>query len=56
MDATYYGPAEAAKFWHGEIDKWESVVKAAGTAAIASCAGHRRSAVSASPAILSAAR
>src|SRR5262249_19292432 len=31
MDATYYGPAEAAGFWNGEIDKWESVVKAAGS-------------------------
>jgi tripartite-type tricarboxylate transporter receptor subunit TctC len=30
MDATYYGPAEAAKFWNGEIDKWGSVIKAAG--------------------------
>lgn len=30
MDATYYGPAEAAGFWNREIDKWESVVKAAG--------------------------
>jgi len=33
MDATYYGPAEAAAFWSGEIDKWESVIKAAGIAA-----------------------
>jgi len=33
MDATYYGPAEAAKFWRGEIDKWESTVKAAGIVA-----------------------
>ena len=24
------GPTEAAKFWNGEIDKWEAVVKAAG--------------------------
>src|SRR5262245_29139997 len=30
MDATYYGPGDAARFWNGEIDKWESVVKAAG--------------------------
>ena len=30
MDAIYYGPTEAAKFWNGEIDKWEAVVKAAG--------------------------
>ena len=29
MDAIYYGPTEAAKFWNGEIDKWEAVVKAA---------------------------
>jgi tripartite-type tricarboxylate transporter receptor subunit TctC len=32
MDATYYDPAAAAKFWHGEIGKWESVIKAAGIA------------------------
>jgi tripartite-type tricarboxylate transporter receptor subunit TctC len=30
MDATYYGPADAAKFWIAEIGKWESVIKAAG--------------------------
>ena len=24
MDAIYYGPAEAAKFWNEEINKWES--------------------------------
>ena len=30
MNAIYYGPTEAAKFWNGEIDKWEAVVKAAG--------------------------
>ncbi|MBX9775342.1 MAG: tripartite tricarboxylate transporter substrate binding protein [Xanthobacteraceae bacterium] len=29
MDAIYHGPADAAKFWHGEIDKWEAVTKAA---------------------------
>jgi tripartite-type tricarboxylate transporter receptor subunit TctC len=33
MDATYYGPVEAAKFWNGEIDKWEGVIKAAGIVA-----------------------
>jgi tripartite-type tricarboxylate transporter receptor subunit TctC len=33
MDATYYGPAEAGRFWNSEVDKWESVVKAAGIAA-----------------------
>jgi tripartite-type tricarboxylate transporter receptor subunit TctC len=32
MDAVYYGPAEAAKFWNNEIDKWESVIKSAGIA------------------------
>lgn len=32
MDVTYMGPAEAAKFWHGEIDKWDGVIKAAGIA------------------------
>ena len=32
MDAVYYGPAEAAKFWNGEIDKWESVIKSSGIA------------------------
>jgi tripartite-type tricarboxylate transporter receptor subunit TctC len=30
MDAVYYGPAEAAKFWNEEIGKWETVIKAAG--------------------------
>lgn len=30
MDATYHGPADAARFWNSEVDKWESVVKAAG--------------------------
>jgi tripartite-type tricarboxylate transporter receptor subunit TctC len=30
MDAVYYGPADAAKFWNGEIGKWEAVIKAAG--------------------------
>jgi len=29
MDAVYYGPAEAAKFWNAEIDKWDSVIKSA---------------------------
>ena len=29
MDAVYYGPADAAKFWNGEIVKWETVIKAA---------------------------
>ena len=29
MDATFYGPIEAAKFWADEIDKWEGVIKAA---------------------------
>jgi tripartite-type tricarboxylate transporter receptor subunit TctC len=32
MDAVYYDPAEAAKFWNNEIDKWESVIKSAGIA------------------------
>ena len=32
MDVVYYGPAEAAKFWNGEIDKWDSVIKSAGIA------------------------
>ena len=32
MDVVYYGPAEAGRFWNGEIDKWESVIKAAGIA------------------------
>jgi hypothetical protein len=30
MEVTYYGPQEAAKFWGDEIDKWQSVIKAAG--------------------------
>jgi tripartite-type tricarboxylate transporter receptor subunit TctC len=29
MDAVYLGPSEAAKFWNGEIAKWETVIKAA---------------------------
>jgi tripartite-type tricarboxylate transporter receptor subunit TctC len=29
-DVTYYGPAQAGKFWNGEIDKWRSVIKSAG--------------------------
>lgn len=33
MDVTYYGPAEAGKFWLGEVDKWEKVIKAAGIVA-----------------------
>jgi tripartite-type tricarboxylate transporter receptor subunit TctC len=33
MDATYHGPNEAAAFWTSEIDKWESVIKAAGIVA-----------------------
>ena len=32
MDVTYYGPAEAARFWNNEIDKWESVIRSAGIA------------------------
>jgi tripartite-type tricarboxylate transporter receptor subunit TctC len=32
MDVVYHGPAEAAKFWNNEIDKWESVIKSAGIA------------------------
>jgi tripartite-type tricarboxylate transporter receptor subunit TctC len=32
MDVTYYGPAEAAKFWNAEIDKWQGVIKSAGIA------------------------
>lgn len=28
MDAAAMGPAEAQKFWLGEVDKWETVVKA----------------------------
>ncbi len=30
MDANYQGTAEAVKFWTAEVDKWESVIKAAG--------------------------
>jgi tripartite-type tricarboxylate transporter receptor subunit TctC len=30
MDAFYYGPAEAKKFWNDEIDKWENVIQSAG--------------------------
>ncbi|OFZ99565.1 MAG: hypothetical protein A3H35_03095 [Betaproteobacteria bacterium RIFCSPLOWO2_02_FULL_62_17] len=30
MDPTFQGPAEAGKFWAAEVDKWESVIKAAG--------------------------
>lgn len=30
MDASYQGAAEAARFWSAEVDKWESVIKAAG--------------------------
>jgi tripartite-type tricarboxylate transporter receptor subunit TctC len=33
MDVTFHGPAEAEKFWNSEIDKWESVIKAAGIVA-----------------------
>lgn len=32
MDATFYDTTEAGKFWAAEIDKWESVIKAAGIA------------------------
>lgn len=32
MDATFYDTAEAGRFWAAEIDKWESVIKAAGIA------------------------
>jgi len=32
MDVTYYGPADAARFWSGEIDKWANVIKSAGLA------------------------
>jgi tripartite-type tricarboxylate transporter receptor subunit TctC len=32
MDVSYYGPADAARFWNDEIDKWESVIKSAGIA------------------------
>ncbi len=30
MDVSFYGPADAGKFWIGEVDKWESVIRAAG--------------------------
>ena len=30
MDANYQSAAEAVKFWTAEVDKWESVIKAAG--------------------------
>lgn len=30
MDVTFYGPAEASKFWNSEISKWENVIQAAG--------------------------
>lgn len=33
MEATYYGPEEARKFWNAEIDKWEGVIKASGIVA-----------------------
>jgi tripartite-type tricarboxylate transporter receptor subunit TctC len=33
MDATYHGPKQAGAFWNSEIDKWESVIKAAGIVA-----------------------
>ena len=33
MDVTFYGAAEAGKFWIAEIDKWEGVIKAAGIVA-----------------------
>lgn len=29
MDVTFYGPAEAARFFNAEIEKWEDVIKAA---------------------------
>lgn len=29
LDVTFKGPAEASKFWLGEIEKWDTVVKAA---------------------------
>jgi tripartite-type tricarboxylate transporter receptor subunit TctC len=32
MDVAYHGPAEAARFWSNEIDKWDSVIKSAGIA------------------------
>ena len=28
MDPVAMGPAESQKFWIGEVDKWETVVKA----------------------------
>jgi len=30
MDVTFYSPAEAAKFWNGEVDKWQSVISSTG--------------------------
>ena len=33
MDVNFHGPVEAGKFWIGEVDKWESVIKAAGLTA-----------------------
>ena len=33
MDPSYQGAAEATKFWLAEVDKWETVIKAAGIAA-----------------------
>jgi len=33
MDVTFQGPADALKFWNGEVDKWEGVIKAAGITA-----------------------
>ena len=33
MDVSFHGPADAGKFWIGEVDKWESVIKAAGISA-----------------------
>ena len=29
MDPVALGPSEAQKFWQGEVDKWETVIKAA---------------------------
>ena len=31
MDAAAMGPAESQKFWIGEVDKWEAVVRASQT-------------------------
>jgi tripartite-type tricarboxylate transporter receptor subunit TctC len=33
MDVTFHGGADAVKFWHAEIDKWQGVIKAAGIVA-----------------------